>query len=100
MNFSRMWPGNWLRKPLSTIMMTSMVITFLHFLMLLTGSIWFEPEQPGTLAVTQQDSAKVILANESPMWARRWYHWDSLWFVHLSRFGYRVEQFADGSLAQ
>lgn len=77
-----------------------MVITFLHFLMLLTGSIWFEPEQPGTQADSPQDNAKVILADESPMWARRWYHWDSLWFVHLSRFGYRVEQFADGSLAQ
>jgi hypothetical protein len=40
----------------------------------------------------------VILAEESPRWARAWYHWDSLWLVHLARYGYRLEILPDGRL--
>ena len=44
--------------------------------------------------------AIAIVKAESPDWAQRWYHWDALWIVHLSRFGYQLERDSEGNIGQ
>ena len=67
----------------------------LHLLIILAGAR-FGLIEPIQNQPTPKDQALRILASESPGWAQAWYHWDSLWFVHLSRFGYQLQVGADG----
>jgi hypothetical protein len=67
--------------------------------MLILGSRFFHLEPSGNQN-QPRDMAIAIIKAESPEWAQRWYHWDALWFVHLSRFGYQLERDSEGDLSQ
>lgn len=73
-------------------------LTLIHVALLVAGSIFFVAEEPPEKVETPQQLAMSILKAESPHWARVWYHWDSLWLVHLSKMGYRLEIFPDGTI--
>jgi len=77
----------------------ALVLSVIHLLMLILGSRFFHLEPSGHQN-QPRDMAIAIVNSESPDWAQRWYHWDALWFVHLSRFGYQLERDSEGNLNQ
>jgi hypothetical protein len=77
----------------------ALVLSVIHLLMLILGSRFFHLEPSGNQN-QPRDMAIAIIKAESPEWAQRWYHWDALWFVHLSRFGYQLERDSEGDLSQ
>lgn len=78
---------------------SSLLLLWIHLVILLAGSRSFDLE-PLEKQNQPKDLAIAILNTESPNWAQRWYHWDALWFVHLSRFGYQLQRDAEGRIGQ
>ena len=77
----------------------ALVLSVIHLLMLILGSRFFHLEPSGNRN-QPRDMAIAIIKAESPDWAQRWYHWDALWFVHLSRFGYQLQRDSEGNIGQ
>lgn len=77
----------------------ALVLSLIHLLMLILGSRIFHLEPSGNQN-QPRDMAIAIIKAESPHWAQRWYHWDALWFVHLSRFGYQLQRDSEGNMGQ
>ncbi|MFM7319163.1 MAG: hypothetical protein ACKO5E_19625 [bacterium] len=84
--------------PKRAIFRSAFLLALLHAVVLAGGSLFFVAEEPPENIATPQQLAMAILKAESPLWARGWYHWDALWLVHLSKMGYRLEIFPDGTL--
>jgi hypothetical protein len=77
----------------------ALVLSVIHLLMLILGSRFFHLERSENRN-QPRDMAIAIVKAESPDWAQRWYHWDALWIVHLSRFGYQLERDSEGNIGQ
>lgn len=82
------------------VVRASLAATVVHLAMLLVGLYFFETHEPAPGGLSPTETAAKIVAAEASLPVRRWYHWDSLWFAHLARFGYQLEKTAASGLAQ
>lgn len=82
------------------VLRVSLTIAVFHFILVLFGGILFVVLGTDGNYGGPRSAALSILAVESSDWVSRWYRWDSLWLVELTRFGYEVLQNPDGTLAQ
>lgn len=71
-----------------------------HLVLLAFGSSFFDPPKTVDKPRSPQEIAAKIIVNEAWAPAQPFYHWDALWFVHLSRFGYVLETNHDGEIEQ
>lgn len=88
------------RNQTSTILKAALIASLFHLIILFTGTLFFQREPVLEGDLTPQNQAREVIQLECPDWAGVWYHWDSLWIVHLSKNGYRIERNPDYSLAQ
>lgn len=95
------WPGSSAESlPTRPLLITSTCTLLWHFLLLAFGSRYFESPKTVDKPGKPQEVAARIVQEESRPSTQAWYHWDALWFVHLSRSGYVLETNQDGRIEQ
>ncbi len=88
------------RFPVNAFLTVIFVGHVWHLCLLAFGSSFFEPPKTVDKPQSPQEIAAKIIVNETWPPAQPFYHWDALWFVHLSRFGYVLETSQDGEIEQ
>ena len=99
MKFMTVPPDTVTPKINQRLFQSALVLSVFHLLILILGSRFFDLERSENRN-QPRDMAIAIIKAESPEWAQRWYHWDALWFVHLSRFGYQLQRDSEGNIGQ
>ncbi len=88
------------RLPTRSLLIASTCGLLWHAVLLAFGCFLFEPPKTVDEPRKSQEFAARIVADESGPKTQAWYHWDALWFVHLSRYGYVLETDHDGNIEQ
>ncbi|MBI1321705.1 hypothetical protein GC170_00750 [bacterium] len=86
--------------PIRPLLTACAFATLWHILLLAFGSRDFEPQKTVDKPRKPQEVAARIVQEETSTSIQAWYHWDALWFVHLSRSGYVLETDHDGRIEQ